>query len=192
MSSRMIRGHWLSSGAKFVKAHYPSDTGERLIGVLQKSLRLSLADVDPVQWYPRSVHVELLRAIAATRKDEATAYEDMLAYGRFVASEMASGSLELFTRIATTKLFAKKLPGLWQREHQEDGRLESDIAALDEARLPLRLVGANDYDHVGVMTLGWVGGTLAALGHKNLSIKQNGWTLKQPAPADMTAEVRWS
>ncbi len=192
MSGQVVRGRWLSGGARFLRAHYPMETSERLLGNVQKALRVPLLDLDPVQWFPRTHHVELMRAIATVRGDEPAVYEDFIAYGRFMAAEMTSGSLKQFMQVATLKLFAKKLPNLWSLEHQDDGRLESDIAQLEEACLPLRLSGSHGYDHVGVVTFGWVAGALAALGQKNVVLKQGGWSLKQAAPSEMTCEVRWS
>jgi hypothetical protein len=94
--------------------------------------------------------------------------------------------------ILTVKLLARKLPKLWATEHQNDGSLEVDIAHVDEQRLDLRLVDLHDYAHVGVVTLGWIKGLLAALGGRDVVMKQMGWSLGHAAPRELMGEVRWS
>ncbi|HWZ93314.1 MAG TPA: hypothetical protein VNW92_30850 [Polyangiaceae bacterium] len=193
MTNYAVRGYWLSGAVRFMKVHYPADTNERLLASLPKGVRASFALLEPMQWCPRSHHVELLRAIASVRTDEALAREDLMAYGQYLGNEMANGSLRSFLLIARLKLFARKLPELWARDHQDDAKLESDIAQLqEESRLPLRLSGIEGYDHVGIVTLGWVKGMLAGLGRRVVDVKQSGWSLKLPAPSEMTGEVRWA
>ncbi len=192
MSEQSIRGHWVSAGVAFLGMHYPPDTSQRLLGDLSKELRLASAKLGPADWCPRSYHVELLRAIASVHSTEARAFEDLLAYGQYVGSEAANGPLKPFLLVCTLKLFARKLPSLWLRDHRDDGRLDSDIAQLEEARLGLQLSGIRGYDHVGVATLGWVKGALAKYQRRPILVKQSGWSLKQAAPAEMSCEVSWS
>lgn len=192
MTTYSVRGYWISGAVRFMKVHYPSDTNERLLGNLPKAVRASFAQLEPVQWYPRSHHVELLRAIASVKSSEAQVFEDLLAYGQYLGAEMANGSLQSFLLIAQLRLFARKLPMLWTRDHQDDAKLEGSTAQLDESRLPIRLTGVEDYDHVGIVTLGWLKGMLAGLGHRSVDVKQSGWSLALSAPSEINAEVRWA
>jgi hypothetical protein len=192
MTEYAVRGYWITGAIAFMGTHFSSETNDRLLSGLPKELRLALAGLDPVQWCPRAHHVELMNAIASVQRNEAGAYEDLLAYGQYVGSELANGALRPFMLIATLKLFAKKLPAIWTRDHQDDGKLESDIAQLDEARLPLRFTGIRGYDHVGVVTLGWVKGALGRFVRKGVQVKQTGWSLRQGGPNEMSCEVSWS
>ena len=192
MTEQVVRGYWVSAGIAFVGMHYPTETSQRVLGSLSKELRLAAAQLGPAEWCPRSHHTELLRAIASVQRDESRAFEDLLAYGQYVGSEAANGSLKPFLLISTLKLFARKLPGLWLRDHQDDGKLESDIAQLEEARLNVQLTGIRGYDHVGIATLGWIKGTMAKFGRRGLHVKQSGWSLKHSAPGEMSGELSWS
>src|SRR5262249_44148094 len=145
-------------------------------------VRSAAAVCEPAQWYPRTHHVELMTGMASLNRDEATVSKDLLAYGEHVGSEMADGPLKSFIQISTPKLLAKKLPDFWTRDHQDGSKLESDIAQLDESRLPLRFSGLRDYDHAGIAGLGWIKGVLAVLTRKPIRVKQQGWTLAHPGP----------
>jgi hypothetical protein len=134
----------------------------------------------------------LLRAIASVHRDEAGAYQDLLTYGQYVGREVCSGALKQLMLVSTLKLFAKKLPELWARDHQRDGKLESDISQLEDSRLGLQLSGIRGYDHVGVVTLGWLRGAMASFTPKTVQIKQTGWSLANAAPSEMSCEVSWS
>lgn len=192
MSEPMIRAAWLIAGVKFMRAHFPAETNEYLLASLPKALRSSLAELQPVQWCPRGHHVEMLRAIAAAHRDEASAQASLLAYGQSVANDVTSGAWRPLSRILTPKLLGRKLPSLWTNDHQDDGVLDSDIAQIAEGRLPFTLSAIDGYENVGIATLGWLKGLLLVLGRKDVAVQQSGWSLQKPAPSAMTCEVRWS
>ena len=192
MSEQYVRARWLIGGVKFLRSHYSPEVNEHLLGMLPRGLYASLAELQPAEWCERAHHVELLRVIAAAQRDESATFDSLVAYGQSVGADLAAGVLRPMLAIMTPRLLAKKLPQLWANEHQTGGRLESDIAHIDDGRLPLRIASAHGYDHVGVATLGGVKGLLGAVGCKDVSVKQTGWRLAQAAPAEMTCEVRWS
>ena len=192
MSEQMVRGHWLTGAVKFLRTHYPVETNERLLGGLPKALRALVLDVQPVHWYARAHHVELLNAIASVHRDEATAHQSLSAYGELVATDVANGTLRPLMGILTPRLLARKLPNLWANDHQNDGVLDVDIARVEDSWLGLKLSGLHGYAHVGIVTMGWVKGLVGALGARDIVLKQAGWSLGQSAPEELTGEVSWS
>ena len=192
MSDQMVRGYWLTSGVKFLRTRHTPEANERLLGSLSKGLRSQLADIQPVQWYSRAHHVDMMNAIVSAHRDESSAFESLLGYGQLVATDVANGHLRGLVQILTPRLLAKKLPQMWENDHQADGKLDSDIAQIDDGRLSLRLAALHGYQHVGVVALGWVKGLLVALGQREVTVKQAGWSLGQTAPSELTCEVRWS
>lgn len=192
MSEPMVRGYWLTGGVKFLRTHYPVDTSERLLGALPKALRALVLDIEPVQWYARAHHVDMLNAIVSVHRDEAAAYQSLTAYGQLVATDAASGPLRALMGIVSPRLLARKLPKMWANDHQGDGALDVDIARVDDAWLGLELSGLHGYAHVGVVTLGWVKGLMGALGAREVELKQAGWSLAHADPDELTGEVRWS
>ena len=192
MSEQMVRGYWANGALSFIDNHYSASTSERLIGGLPRELRESVAQLGPAEWCPQSQHVELLNVIASVHDEEARAFEDLMEYGHYVGSEVIAGPLRQFMLVVTLKLFAKKLPQLWERDHLSSGSLETDIAWLDDGRLPLRLTGVQGYAHAGPAMLGWVKAALQRFVGKTVYVKQTGWSLSQPAPREIQCEVRWS
>jgi hypothetical protein len=192
MNEQLVRGHWLTGGVKFLRTHYPAETNERLLGALPKALRALVLDIQPVQFYPRAHHVDMLNAIASVHRDQASAYDSLSAYGQLVATDASKGALRPLMGILTYRLLARKLPDLWQNDHQDDGALEVDIAQVDDGCLGLKLSGLDGYAHVGVVTLGWIQGLVSSLGAREVVVEQTGWSLGQAAPPELSFEVRWS
>jgi hypothetical protein len=192
MSEHSVRGYWLTGGVKFLRTHYAAETNERLLGSLPKALRALVLDIQPVQWYPRVHHVDLLNAIVSAHRDEGSAYQSLSAYGQLVATDASRTTLRPLMGILTPQLLARKLPDLWASDHQSDGSLEVDIAEVADARLAFKLSQLHGYAHVGVVTLGWIKGLVSALGVRDVTLKQVGWSLAQTAPDELTGEVRWS
>jgi hypothetical protein len=192
MNEHSVRGYWLTGGVKFLRSYYPADSSERLLGALPKALRALVLDIQPLHWYPRAHHVDLLNALASAHRDEASAHQSLAAYGQLVASDASKGPLRPLIGILTPKLLARKLPSLWTSDHQQDGMLDVEIARVDDAQLGIKLSGLQGYAHVGIVTLGWIKGLFSALGARDVVLSQAGWSLSQPAPEELTGEVRWS
>lgn len=192
MSEVVVRGQWLTGAVKFLRARYPAETNERLLGALPKPLRAQLVDIQPVAWYARAYHVDMLNSIVSSHRDQASVEHSLLGYGELVAADAAKAALRPLLQIITPKLLARKLPELWVLDHQHDGRIEVDIAQVDEGRLALKLAGLDGYPHVGVATLGFIRGLLSATGRRDVLVEQTGWSLSSPAPDELTCEVRWS
>jgi hypothetical protein len=192
MSDQRVRGYWLTGGVKFLRTRYAPDVNERLLGGLSKGLRAQLAEIQPVQWYARAHHVDILNAVVSAHRDESSAYESLLAYGQSVASDLVSGPWRPLFHILTPKLLAKKLPNIWVSDHQDDGGLETDIAQVEDGQLPLRFVALQGYEHGAIATLGWIKGLLTSLGRHEVTVTQPGWKLGQPPQREILCEVRWS
>jgi hypothetical protein len=190
--NQQVRGIWLLSGIKFLRSHYPAEMGEHLLGALPGGLRSSISELQPASWYPRSYHVGLLKVITSSHRDEQSARDSLLAYGDMIAGDMTSGAWRPLVPILTPRLFAKKLPDMWLDNHQGYGTLESDIAEIDASRLPLHFSGIQEYDGIGIATLGWIRGWLGKIGLKDVTLTQTGWSLQQSAPNEMICEARWS
>lgn len=94
-------------------------------------------------------------------------------------------------RIMTPILFAKKIPDFFRRDHTV-GRFEADTSRADQALITLRLTDVAGFDHIGIVAIGWIRFGMAALGKKNVTITQRGWTLAAPAPQDIEYEIRWT
>jgi hypothetical protein len=192
MTEDEVRGHWLNGALEFAEIHYPADVARRLVDGLPREVKQSAGRTEPAAWCPRAHHVELLRAIASASRDEGRVFDDLLAYGQFVGKKTVDGALKPFMAIVSPKLFARKLPELWARDHRGESKLESEFTQLDEGRLPIRFTGIRGYDHVGVAALGWIKTAVGSLVGKTPQVRQTGWSLRHTSPSEMVCEVSWS
>lgn len=192
MTEPLVRGYWITGAVAFLGARHSPETTERLLSGLPRGLRGSIVHLGPAEWCPRSHHVELMKAMTGLHTSEMRAYDDLLGYGQYVGNEISQGALRPFFTISPLKLFARKLPTLWSRDHQGDGKLESDFGQVDEGRIPLKLSGMGGYDHVGIAALGWIKGLMTGYDLKGVRVKQSGWSLANGAPDELTCEVVWS
>jgi hypothetical protein len=192
MTDETVRAYWISGAPGFLTTRFPEDVAQKLRESLPAETRRSLTELEPVQWCSRSHHVEIMRAIASVKKAEPEAYQDLLGYGEYVSRVRLEGAWRHLMPILTLKLFAKNLPAIWARDHQDGSQLEVDLAPIEEGRLHFTILGARDYDHIGVVTLGWVKQLVSQLTRRSVQAKQQGWSLRAPSPQEIHCEVSWS
>jgi hypothetical protein len=188
----LVKAHWVTSAASFLQIHFPPEVCERARQSLSGDVRRAFSELEPIQWCPRSHHIEIMNAIASAKRTEAGAYEDLVTYGQYVASQRLDGPLRPLMQIVTLKLFAKTLPKIWARDHQDDSHLEVDIAPIEEGRLPVQIRGTQGYSHSGVVMLGWIKQAISLVARRPVHVKQRGWSLDKPAPDEISGEVYWS
>jgi hypothetical protein len=188
--STQIRGYSLRQTARYLETKFDPDTRKRVIDAMPAGSRSMLSSFDAAEWYPREHSSVLFRAIAAARGGE-DAYQDLVNCGEFIASEATNTFLRLLMRIMTPTLFAKKVPEFWKRDHR-GGHFEVDVSRADDGRIGMKLVDVEDYDHIGIVSIGWIQFGMTALGKKGVTIKQDGWSLGSPRPKSVSYEVNWS
>ncbi|MBZ0232589.1 MAG: hypothetical protein K8M05_09695 [Deltaproteobacteria bacterium] len=190
MSTAQIRGYSLRQTARYLESKFDSETRKRVLDAMPATSRTMLASFESGEWYPRDHSAALFRAIAAARGGDA-AYDDLVACGEFIASEATNTFLRLLMRIMTPTLFAKKVPEFWKRD-QRGGAFEVDVSDADKGRIGMSLVDVAGYDHIGIVSIGWIQFGMAALGKKGVKIEQEGWSLANPGPREVRYQVTWS
>ncbi len=133
----------------------------------------------------------MLRGIASVKNDDEGSYNDLVASGRFVATEATNTFLKLFMKVLTPTLFAKKVPDIWERDHKGSGRFETDVTKADEGRIGMKLVGADGSDHIGIAAIGFITYGLNNMGKRDIKVKQTGWSLATPSPHEVSYEITW-
>lgn len=190
MSSPQIRGYSLRQTARYLDTKFDPEVRKRVVDAMPSSSRSMLTSFDAGEWYPRDHSSALFRAIAAARGGEA-AFDDLVGCGEFIASEATNTFLRLLMRIMTPTLFAKKIPEFWKRD-QRGGAFEVDVSAADQGKIGMKLVDVAGYDHIGIVSIGWIRFGMGALGKKGVQIQQDGWSLANPGPREVRYEVTWS
>jgi hypothetical protein len=190
MSSAQIRGYSLRQTARYLETKFDPDVRKRLVDAMPSTSRSMLSSFEAGEWYPRDHSSVLFRAIANARGGD-EAYQDLVGCGEFIASEATNTFLRLLMRIMTPTLFAKKVPEFWKRD-QRGGQFVADVSKADEGRIGMKLVDVEGYDHIGIVSIGWIQFGMTALGKKGVVIKQDGWSLANPGPRSVSYEVTWS
>ena len=189
--SAQIRGYSLKQTAKYLESKFDPDTKRRVIEGMPASVRTMMTSFEPAEWYPREYSAALFRSIAAAKSDETGSYQDLVACGEFIASEATNTFLKLLMRIMSPTLFAKKVPEFWKRD-QRGGYFEADVSRADDSVIKMKLADVEGYDHIGIVSIGWIQFGMVALGKKGVKVKQTGWSLATPGPREIDYEITWS
>jgi hypothetical protein len=187
----MIRGYSVKQQAHFLQTQYDPSIRDQLLGNVPEEVRRALPQLKPAEWYPRSYSVSLLRAIASANRDERAVYDDLVRCGTFIATEATNTFLKLLMKVLTPTLFAKKIPEFWQRD-QQGGRFEVDVSRADSGRIGMKLCDIEGFDHIAIVSIGWIAFGMDAIGKRNVQVKQQGWSLSAPGPREVEYEVTWS
>lgn len=185
-----IRGYSLRQTARYLETKFDADARERALATLPAETRTALATFDAGGWYPRIHSAALFRAIAAARGGDHT-YRDLVGCGEFIAGEATNTFLRLLMKVMTPTLFAKKVPDFWTRD-QRGGHFEVDVERAGAGAIDMALVDVEGYDHIGVVSIGWIQFGMAALGKRDVRVTQDGWSAAAPGPRRIGYQVRWS
>jgi hypothetical protein len=186
----MIRGYSLQQTAKYVETKLQPGARQLALDSLPGDVRTRMNAFAPAEWYPRTYSAALFRAIAGDQP-EADAYRSLVGCGEFIASEATNTFLKMLMRIMTPTLFAKKVPEFWKRD-QRGGQFVADVSKADQGLIRMRLEDVEGYDHIGIVSIGWIQFGMTALGKKDVRIAQHGWSQDAPAPRAVEYEVAWS
>jgi hypothetical protein len=193
MTTPMLRGYTVKQTAAFVESDYfDPQIRRRIMEQLPQQVKTALPAIKPAEWYPREYVMAMLKGIADVKKDDVGSYNDLVAYGCFVATEATNTFLKLMMKILTPTLWAKKIPELWLRDHQGSGHIEVDVSQADRGRIGMRLVGADGFDHIGAAAIGFFVFGLSALGKQGVQVTQTGWSMATPAPHEVKYEATWN
>jgi len=182
-----IKAYMLQSAGRFISED----------PVLSKDVPADLLDeikhnqgaFKPHEWAPREILVKLYRAIADTHHgDERHVYEDLVRCGVAMGGFATGTFLKLLMKVLTPRMFARKFPDLWARDH-ERGRIE--IVSFNDHGMVMLCTDMEGYDHFAPVAVGWGGSTLKTIGVKNLEMKVVPWSLAQPTAAEVRVIATW-
>jgi len=193
MTTPMLRGYTVKQTADFVESSYfEPQVRRKIMENLPTDVKAALPHLKPAEWYPRDYAMSMLRGIANVKNDDVGSYNDLLAYGSWVATEATNTFLKLFMKILTPTLFAKKVPEMWLRDHRGSGTFEVDVSRTDNGRIGMRLVGADGFDHIGIAAIGFITFGLNAVGKQGVQVVQSGWSMATPSPHVVSYEATWT
>lgn len=190
MSAGLVRGHWLLGATEIIRAL--SDEGAVCTDAFAKLEDISghLESIDAYTWCPRGLHLQMLSAIAAASRDEASAMRHLARCGQRASSSAGAGDpfFRAALKIMTPALLTRSISRLWALEHQGDEAFELAEHDAERGRAVLRLTRAQSYSHIAPVALGWVKSLWGEQGGA-VEVKQEGWKLLAPSPGEVRYEV---
>jgi len=188
----MIRGYSVRQQLNFLETQYEPAVSGNLLDTIPADIRSEFKDLKAAEWYPRTYSVSVLRAIASRHgQDERAVYDDLVRCGTFIATEATNTFLKLLMKILTPSLFAKKIPEFWKRD-QTSGYIEVDTSAAKSGQMQLMLRDVAGFDHIGIISIGWMIYGMRAMGKEDVTVSQKGWTLQTPGPQEVVYDLKWS
>jgi hypothetical protein len=188
----MIRGYSVRQQLNFLETQYAPGVSEKLAAQIPQDVRRALAEIKPAEWYPRQYSVHVLRAIASHGgNDERAVHDDLVRCGTFIATEATNTFLRLLMKMLTPVLFAKKIPDFWKRDMQ-GGHFEVDTSGAASGHIRLSLCDIEGFDHIGLISIGFLSFTMKAMGKHDAKVTQHGWSLATPGAKKVTYDLTWS
>lgn len=187
-----IRGYSLKRQVDFIRSsHFDEATRKRALDALPPKLSGNLDHIAPAEWYPWEDSVAVLRAIAQSQPDEASARKMLATCGEWIALESTNTFLKLVMKLMNPTRFANKLPSLWERDMSKGG-FDTDVSDVANKKLRFVLRDVTGFDHIGAVTEGWIRFAMNAMGERDVSVKIDGWSLATPGPDRVQYEVTWA
>lgn len=184
-----VRGYIVAKTAAYLRTLVGEAESRRLFDGLSPQLQHAINQAKPADWMPAAYSGELLRTIAGLAKgNEDRARADLINCGRYIADEATNTFLRLLMKVLTPSLFAKRLPGFWQRDSTH-GRYEVDVTS---EKITCHLKDMEGYDHIGPISIGFVSNALEAMGKKITKTELHGWSLAKSNPKDLWYELHWA
>lgn len=183
----MIRGYMVQLAARFVVED--PILSQRFPRPLFSEVRGYQWTIKPSEWVDRDKVVRIYHAIAEIHAhDERAVYDDLVRCGAAMGGFATGTFLKLILKVLTPRLFAKKFPDMWARDHQR-GRIE--IVSVQDTEMVMRFKDMEGYDHFAPVAVGWGGTALRGMGVRDLEMKVDPWSLAQPTAKEVLIVARW-
>src|SRR6185437_12990711 len=99
--------------------------------------------------------------------------------------------LRILMKMMTPALYCKKTPEIWARDHRGNGTYEVDLSKADQNHIEMKYVGGEGFDHIGIAFVGFMTYSFPAMGKKDFTISQTGWSLATPSPREILFRFDW-
>src|SRR4029078_8307514 len=115
---------------------------------------------------------------------ETEATNQVVRVGCYQCTDTREGYLRLLLEVLTVKMFAKKAPDIWARDANFGRVVVEQTSTLEEGQLRLVFKELGRFPYFGLVAQGWLAAALEEMGHKELSVGLNGWSLANPDPGE--------
>jgi uncharacterized protein (TIGR02265 family) len=173
----------------FIEGGLTREQKARVLAVVPPE-RVDTKQIGPNDLFPIEQSNELVRAIAGAFPDETDRYEVFVRCGQFIANDAINSFLRLLIKFLKPDLFARKYGTFFRRAHTF-----GEVQAKDftDHSFVLEMSDVDGYLYVAPISIGFMKHTLAAMGCKELQVRE----VLSPPPAPQVGdnykfEVNWS
>jgi hypothetical protein len=140
-------------------------------------------------WYPIAHVSELTRTVARNvgMSENDRARDALFTCGKYVAAEAANTFLKMLLKMLSPGLFVKKLPDIFRRDFSA-GRMTAELSGR---RIRCRHYDLHGFDHIGVLSAGFMATALQGMGKTVENIEWLDWALDRPYVDGTGFEVTW-
>jgi hypothetical protein len=181
----------IEASLRYLDAQYGADEKKRFRESLPAPLRDKLPSIKTVSWYPMEDVAALFRGFVMLHEgDDEKAYAALRGVGRSICEGALNTYMRLLLRFMTVRLFADRIPSFWARDHR-GGTLT--IESFDSAKrvVVARHGDIDGYSYVAGVAPGFLKAGFSALGLKNVRTSTHRFSLKEPAPKEVTYTISW-
>jgi hypothetical protein len=184
----LIRGYIIQGTGRFIVED--PVLSRRVPPAIVDQIERNATAFKPVDWRPREEGIALWKAIAETHDpgDDEGAYQTLVRTGEAVGTFATGTFLKLLLKMLTTRMFAKKFPDMFARDHKF-GRIENE--SIDDHGMVVIFKEVQGYDYFAPFAHGWGGFALKSIGVKNLKMRLTPWSLAAPGPEEIRCDAAW-
>jgi hypothetical protein len=181
----------LEASMKYLDAHYGVEEKKRFRESLPEPLRDKLPSVNRVSWYPMEDVAALFGGFVTLHEgDDAKAYAALIGVGRTICEGALNTYMRLLLRFMTVRLFVDRIPTFWARDHR-GGTLTVESFDGTKRVVVVRHGDIDGYTYVAGVAPGFLKAGFSALGLRNVRTATHEFSLKQPAPKEVTYTISW-
>ncbi len=183
----MVKGYMIEQTGLFILGN--PEIKERVPSAILDQIARNATTVKPTEWQPRDELVTLFRAIAESQPDEKRASETLVKCGEAIGAYAIGTFLKLLLKMLTPRMFGRKFPDLWRRDHQ-GGII--NVESVDDHRFVMWIKDIEGFDHISQCGMGWCAVGFRAMGLKGLQVECGPWSMSQPGAKDVCFIATWT
>lgn len=191
MADAEVKGYIIIATDRCVREVYDAPTQERIRGRLSEETRQKTEKVARSQWYPASCWTELIESACHEEHSPASRVERMKTVGRYLAMDATGTYLRLLLKLFTPGMFLRRLPTFFERD-MRPGKVTADLSALDDRRVLLTILGAEEFCYLAPISSGWIEFVFEQIGVKGSDVNIVSPSGDETRSDDIRLEITWN
>lgn len=191
MADAEVKGYIIIATDKCVREVYDPAAQERIRSRLSDETRQQTESIARSKWYPATCWTELIESACQEEHSPSNRLERMRTVGRYLAMDATGTYLRLLLKLFTPGMFLRRLPTFFERD-MRPGKVTADLSALDDRKVILSILGAEDFSYLASISSGWIEFVFEQIGVKASDVKIASPSGDQSRSDDIRLEITWN